>query len=64
MPEKYNEDILVALRAEQAAINAKINNLIEFMRNAGKYKDDAKAALKATISSDSEWSGNKKPTAE
>jgi hypothetical protein len=62
MAEKYNEDIMEALRAEQVALNAKINNLVEFMRNSDKYKDDTKAALKATISSDSDWKGNKKPS--
>lgn len=60
MAEKYNEDILEALRAEQVAINTKINNLIEFMKNGAKYKDDTKATLKATISDDSEWKGNAK----
>jgi hypothetical protein len=61
MAEKYNEDILETLRAEQAAINTKINNLVEFMQNGSKYKTDTKAALKASVSSDSEWLGNKKP---
>ena len=61
MAEKYNEDIMETLKSEQRAINTKINNLVEFIKNGSLYKDDAKAALKSSISSDSDWQGNKKP---
>jgi hypothetical protein len=61
MAEKFNEDILAALITQKKAIDAKINNMYEFMRNASKYKDDTKATLKASVSSDSEWKGNAKP---
>ena len=66
MAETYHEDILLHLRGEQNAVNARINSVHEIINNGGNLKDDVLASTLASVKESgcaicADYNGNDNP---